>query len=59
MTTPPERIHGWQGHSYVIVSAEAGAPLVRADVLAREVKERKAEDKAAKEQAAKQQEQLI
>ena len=51
MTTPPERIHGWrdsqlsiarfyggityQGHSYVIVSAEAGAPLVRADVLAR------------------------
>ena len=75
MTTTPERIHGWQdsqlsiarfygrityqGHSYVIVSAEAGAPLVRADVLAREAKERKAADKAAEAQAAKQQEQLI
>lgn len=73
--TPPERIHGWQdsqlsiarfygrityqGHSYVIVSAEAGAPLVRADVLAREATEHKAADKAAQAQAAKQQEQLI
>ena len=75
MTTPPERIHGWQdsqlsiarfcggityqGHSYVIVATEAGAPLVRADVLAREAKARKAADKAAQAQAAKQQEQLI
>ena len=41
------------------MSAEAGAPLVRADVLAREAKERKAADKAADAQAAKQQEQLI
>ena len=49
----------YQGHSYVIVSEEAGAPLVRADVLVREAKERKAADKAAKAQAAKQQEQLI
>jgi hypothetical protein len=70
-----ERIHGWQdsqlsiasfyggitykGRSYVIAVAEKGAPLVRADVLAREAKERKAADKAAQAQAAKQQEQLI
>ena len=52
MTTPPERIHGWQdsqlsiarfyggityqGHTYTIAVAEKGAPLVRSDVLARE-----------------------
>ena len=75
MTTTPERIHGWQdsqlsiarfygrityqGHTYTIAVAEKGAPLVRADVLAREAKERKAADKAAEAQAAKQQEQLI
>ena len=73
--TPPDRIHGWQhsqlsiarfyggisyqGHRYVIAMREKGAPLVRADVLAREAKERKAADKAAQAQAAKQQEQLI
>ena len=65
--TPPERIHGWQdsqlsiarfyggityqGRSYVIAVSEKGAPLVRADVLAREAKERKAADKAAEAQA--------
>jgi hypothetical protein len=49
----------YQGRSYVIAVSEKGAPLVRADVLAREAKERKAADKAAKAQAAKQQEQLI
>ena len=75
MTTTPERIHGWQdsqlsiarfyggityqGHTYTIAVAEKGAPLVRADVLAREAKERKAAYKAAQAQAAKQQEQLI
>ena len=75
MTTPPERIHGWQdsqlsiarfyggisyqGHSYVIAMHEKGVPLVRADVLAREAKERRAADRDAKAQAAKQQEQLI
>ena len=75
MTTPPERIHGWQdsqlsiarfyggityqGHTYTIAVAEKGAPLVRDDVLAREAKARKAADKAAQAQAAKQQEQLI
>ena len=75
MTTPPERIHGWQdsqlsiarfyggityqGHTYTIAVAEKGAPLVRDDVLVREAKARKAADKAAKAQAAKQQEQLI
>ena len=75
MTTPPDRIHGWQdsqlsiarfyggisyqGHRYTIATHEKGAPLVRADVLAREAKERKAADKAAEAQAAKQQEQLI
>ena len=64
MTTPPERIHGWQdsqlyiarfyggityrGHTYTIAVAEKGAPLVRDDVLVREAKERKAADKAAK-----------
>ena len=73
--TPPERIHGWQdsrlsiarfdggityqGHTYTIAVAEKGAPLVRADVLAREAKERRAANKAAKAQAAKQQGQLI
>ena len=75
MTTPPDRIHGWQdsqlsiarfyggityqGHTYTIAVAEKGAPLVRDDVLVREAKERKAADKAAEAQAAKQQEQLI
>ena len=64
MTTPPERIHGWQdsqlsiarfyggityhGHTYTIAVAEKGAPLVRDDVLVREAKERKTADKAAK-----------
>lgn len=73
--TPPERIHGrqhsqlsiarfyggisYQGHRYVIAMREKGAPLVCADVLAREAKERRAADRAAKAQAAKQQEQLI
>lgn len=75
MTTPPERIHGWQdsqlsiarfygritykGHTYTIAVAEKGAPLVRSDVLAREAKERKAAAKAERENAKKQQEQLI
>lgn len=49
MTTPPERIHGWQnsqmsiarfsggitynGHGYTIAFDEPGQPLVRDDVL--------------------------
>ena len=59
----PERIHGWldtqmsvarywggltyMGHSYYVAPNETGAPLVRADVLAREAKEAKAAVKAA------------
>ena len=59
----PERIHGWlntqmsvarywggltyMGHSYYVAPNEPGAPLVRADVLAREAKEAKVAAKAA------------
>lgn len=75
MTTPPERLHGWQdtqfsiarfyggityqGHTYTIAVAEKGAPLVRTDVLMREAKERKAAAEATKAKAAEQQGQLI
>ncbi len=59
---PPERIYGWidsqlsiaryyggctyQGHSYVIDPIRPNPPLVRADVLAREVKARADQAKA-------------
>ena len=59
----PERIHGWlntqmsvarywggltyMGQSYYVAPNEPGAPLVRADVLAREAKEAKVAAKAA------------
>ena len=62
-TEPPERINGWmdtqmsiarywggltyQGHSYHVAPSEPGAPLVRADVLARDAREAK---QAAKDQ---------
>lgn len=62
---PPERIHGWEnthmsiarfyggitynGHGYTIAIDEPGQPLVRNDVLQREIKEKqKAERKRAK-----------
>lgn len=57
-TQPPERIHGWQrtqmsiasyyggltyqGAAYTIAFNEPGQPLVRVDVMAREVKAAKA-----------------
>lgn len=60
----PERIYGWmdsqmsiarfyggltyQGHSYVIAAGEDGQPLVRSDVVLREVKEQNARLKADK-----------
>ena len=60
---PPERIYGWlntqmsiarhyggmtyQGHDYQIAYLEEGQPLVRVDVLKREVKERKKLERAA------------
>jgi hypothetical protein len=59
----PDRIYGWldtqmsiarysggltyMGHSYYVNPKEAGSPLVRSDVLAREAKEAKAAVKAA------------
>ena len=59
----PERIHGWQttplsiaryyngckvyGAEYQIALGEAGQPLVRVDVLAREKKAKRAERSAA------------
>ncbi len=71
----PERIYGWmnsqlsiarfyggityQGHNYIIVSEETGAPLVRANVLAREAKDSNTEDKATNVQMAEQQEKLL
>ena len=58
---PPERIYGWldsqlsiarhyggmtyQGHDYQIAYSEEGQPLVRVDVLKREVKEQHARKK--------------
>lgn len=55
MTTPPERIHGWQhtqmsiarfygginynGQQYTVAVNEPGQPLVRDDVLQREAKQ--------------------
>ena len=63
---PPERIYGWmdsqlsiarhyggmayQGHDYQIAYSEEGQPLVRVDVLKREVKE-KAKQKIAERAA--------
>ena len=60
---PPERIYGWldsqlsiarhyggmtyQGHDYQIAYSEEGQPLVRVDVLKREVKERKKLERAS------------
>jgi hypothetical protein len=73
--TAPERIYGWldtqmsvarhydgltyQGHSYVIDMADKDKPLVRVDVLAREVKEAKAKAKAAKLANVEKQRELI
>ena len=76
---PPERIYGWlnsqlsisrhyggctyQGHSYVIDPIRPNPPLVRADVLAREVKAKadqaKADRKAQKLAANQAQEVLL
>lgn len=72
---PPERIYGWkngqlslashygglvyQGHSYLIAYGEEGMPLVRADVIEREVKERHAREKAAQEESNGKQGQLL
>lgn len=71
----PERIYGWmdgqlsiarfyggctyQGHTYYIAPSEPGAPLVRADVLARESKFKSVKRKAEKQAAKLAQEVLI
>ena len=63
MLTAPPRIYNWpnsqlslaryyggctfNGHSYVIDTVSAGAPLVRVDVLADEVKAKKQDEKDA------------
>jgi hypothetical protein len=63
----PERIYNWlntqmsiarywggityMGHSYTVSRTEDGSPLVRDDVLHREMIEKKAERKAAKQLA--------
>lgn len=72
---PPERIYGWkngqlslashygglvyQGHSYLIAYGEEGMPLVRADVIEREVKEQNARHNAARRQAKGKQGELL
>jgi len=64
---PPERIYGWldsllsiarhyggltyQGHSYLIDYKAEGQPLVRSDVIQREVKAQNARNKAQRETA--------
>ena len=71
----PERIYGWLdsqmsiarhyggltylGHTYNIAPSEPGAPLVRADVLAREAKYKSVKRKAEKQAAAVAQGDLI
>lgn len=68
MSTPPERIHGWQhtqmsiasyyggltyqGAAYTIACNEPGQPLVRLDVMAREVKAAKDAAKAQRMEEA-------
>lgn len=76
---PPERIYNWrntqlsiarftgglrlQGHSYLVAENEDGQPLVRRDVLGRELKAQRQQARAAalkeKAEAASKQEQLI
>jgi hypothetical protein len=67
MSSAPERIYNWldsqtsiarhygglrlNGHDYQIAYDEAGKPLVRADVLAREAKERRKAANLARAQA--------
>jgi hypothetical protein len=64
-TTAPERICHWldsqmsiarysggltyMGHSYYVVPNEAGAPLIRADVIEREQKQKRADLRALKQ----------